>query len=79
MMVEAGSGGKADKKETDSKNKAYKVFKLNVIPNEELVQQLLVYADQVEVLEPLTLREKLRKRAEAIVKNNENHNENDKK
>lgn len=52
------------------KDTEYKVFEWNVIPNEPLMQLLLVYANECEVLEPLTLREKLRKRAEAIVQNN---------
>lgn len=48
----------------------YVVFQLDVVPNEELVQQLMVYADQCEVLEPLDLREKIRARAEAIGRKN---------
>ena len=50
--------------------KAYKVFELEIIPNEEFVQQLLVYADQVEVLEPKSLRENLRDRGEKIADRN---------
>ena len=53
-----------------SKVQGFKFFQLEVIPNEELVQQLLVYADQVEVLQPKSLREKLRQRAEQIVERN---------
>lgn len=45
----------------------YKVFEMEVIPNEEFMQALLVYADQVEVMGPSSLREKLVKRAEAIL------------
>ena len=48
----------------------YKVFQIEVIPNEELVQALLVYADQVEVLNCPWLRNELRKRAEKILDNN---------
>jgi predicted DNA-binding transcriptional regulator YafY len=48
----------------------YKIFKLNVIPNEELLHVLLTYGDQTEVLKPSYLRETLRKRAEAIALRN---------
>ena len=48
----------------------YKIFKLNVIPNEELLHVLLTYGDQTEVLKPSYLCETLRKRAEAIVLRN---------
>ncbi len=47
----------------DGKNLNYKVFTLEVIPNEELVQQLMVYGDQLEVLEPDWVKTKLIKRA----------------
>lgn len=50
--------------------KEYKVFELEIIPNEEFVQQLLVYADQVEVLEPKSIRENLRDRGEKIADRN---------
>ena len=46
------------------------VFTLEVIPNEELVQQLLTYANRLEVLEPLSLRQELVKRAEGILLRN---------
>ncbi|MBR6844308.1 MAG: WYL domain-containing protein, partial [Bacteroidales bacterium] len=46
------------------------VFALEVIPNEELVQQLLTYANRLEVLEPLSLRQELVKRAEGILLRN---------
>lgn len=46
------------------------VFTLEVIPNEELVQQLLTYANRLEVLEPLSLRQELVKRAEEILLRN---------
>ena len=45
----------------------YKVFEMEVIPNEEFIQALLVYADQVEVMKPVTLRKKLVERAQAII------------
>ena len=48
----------------------YKVFQWNVIPNEPLLQALLVYANECEVLEPASLREKIAQRAEAILKYN---------
>lgn len=48
----------------------YKVFRLMVIPNEALIQALLVYGNECEVMEPSSLREKLVKRAEAILKYN---------
>ena len=50
--------------------KEWMVFELEVIPNEELVQQLLTYANRMEVLEPLSLREELVKRAEEILLRN---------
>lgn len=55
----------------DLQTQPYKLFRLNIIPNEELVQRLLVLADQVEVLKPNYLRETIRKRAEAIAKLND--------
>lgn len=48
----------------------YKVFKWRVIPNEPLIQALLVYANECEVLEPKELRDMIAKRAEAILKYN---------
>lgn len=47
--------------------KDFKVFKLEVIPNEELVQQLLVYADQLEIIEPEEVRLRIIDRAKAII------------
>ena len=47
----------------------YKVFQWAVIPNEELVQALLVYADQMEVIEGDWLKRKLRERAVKILEN----------
>ena len=46
------------------------LFELEVIPNEELVQQLLTYANRLEVLEPQSLRQELVKRAEEILQRN---------
>lgn len=48
----------------------YKVFEMTVIPNEPLIQALLVYANECEVLEPKSLREKIAQRAEAILRYN---------
>lgn len=50
--------------------KDWMLFTLEVIPNEELVQQLLTYANRLEVLEPQSLREELVKRAEEILQRN---------
>ena len=52
------------------KETGYKVFEWNVIPNEPLIQALLVYANECEIIEPKTLRNKIRKRAEDIALNN---------
>lgn len=49
----------------------FKVFEMELIPNEEFVQALLVYADQVEVMKPESLRKKLVERARAIVSKND--------
>ena len=49
----------------------FKVFEMELIPNEEFVQALLVYADQVEVMKPESLRQKIRERAQAIVSKND--------
>ena len=49
----------------------FKVFEMELIPNEEFVQALLVYADQVEVMKPVSLRKKLVERARAIVSKND--------
>ena len=50
--------------------KEWMVFELEVIPNEELVQQLLTYANRMEVLEPLSLREELYTRAQKTLELN---------
>lgn len=54
----------------EERGKDYKIFKLEVIPNEELVQQIMVYADQTEVLEPEWVRLRLIDRAKAILVKN---------
>ena len=56
----------------------YKEFELTVIPNEPLIQALLVYGNECQILEPESLRKDVVKRAQAILKYNkdENHNEN---
>ena len=46
------------------------VFEWNVIPNYELETQLLSYADQCEIIEPLSLRRALKDRAERIIERN---------
>ena len=48
----------------------YQVFEMKVIPNEPLIQALLVYGNECEVIEPRALREKVKRRAEAIVRYN---------
>ena len=47
----------------------FKIFEWRVRMNEELVQQLIVYADQIEVLQGDWVRDKLRERAEKIIEN----------
>lgn len=49
----------------------YKVFEWNVIPNEPLIQALLVYANECEVLKPQSLRKQIVQRAEAILRYND--------
>lgn len=50
--------------------KDYMEFSLNVIVNEELTQQLMTYAPRLEVLEPVSLREELVRRAQGIINRN---------
>jgi len=57
-------------KEGEKPKPGYKVFEMEVIPNEELVQQLMVYGDQLEVLEPEWVRLRLIDRAKAILVKN---------
>ena len=56
--------------EDGKKNRGYMMFQWDVIPNEELVQALIVYADQVEIVEPEWVRLKIIDRAKAILINN---------
>lgn len=49
-------------------DKPYMVFLWNVIPNEELVQALMVYADQMVIREPEWVRQKIVNRADKILK-----------
>ncbi len=57
----------------------YKVFKWEVIVNEPFIQAMLIYGNECEVLEPESLRKDVVKRAQAILKynNDENHNQNE--
>lgn len=48
----------------------YTVFSLDLIPNYEFETIMMAYADNCEILEPLSLREKLSERAKNIVKFN---------
>ena len=54
----------------------YKIFRMDLKVNEELVQQLLVYADQCEILEPESLRKKICERAQAILQATTNFTNN---
>ena len=49
----------------------YKIFKWRVMENEELVQQLMVYADQIEILKGDWVKQKLYERAKIIKDRNE--------
>lgn len=56
--------------EDGKKKQGYMVFQWDVIPNEELIQALIVYADQMEIREPEWVKLKLIDRAkEILVKN----------
>lgn len=46
------------------------VFQLDVIPNYELETQLMAYADQAEIVEPLVLRNAINNRAKRIIEHN---------
>lgn len=59
----------------DERGEDYKVLQLTVIPNEELVQALIVYGDQIEILEGEWIKKKLVERAKAILKRNHELNE----
>lgn len=54
----------------DGTPQEFKVFQWYVLENEELVQQLLVYADQIEVLQGDWVKAKLRERAQKILEMN---------
>jgi len=56
--------------EDGKKKHGYMMFQWDVIPNEELVQALMVYADQIEIVEPEDVRLKIIDRAKAILVNN---------
>ena len=58
------------KVEGEKPKPGYKIIQWEVIPNEELVQQLMVYADQLEVLEPEWVKLKIIDRAKAIIVKN---------
>lgn len=45
----------------------YIVFQLDVIPNYELETQLIAYADQAEIIEPIGIRVAVNKRAKRII------------
>lgn len=51
-------------------HKYYTVITLDLIPTYEFETIMMTYADKCEILEPLTLREKIKDRAKNIVKNN---------
>lgn len=53
------------------RNKEYVIFSLDLIPNYEFETIMMAYADNCEILEPRSLREKLSNRAKNIVKFNE--------
>ena len=56
--------------EDGKKKHGYMMFQWDVIPNEELVQALMVYGDQIEIVEPEDVRLKIIERAKAILINN---------
>jgi predicted DNA-binding transcriptional regulator YafY len=56
--------------ENGEKKHGYMVFQWDVIPNEELIQALMVYADQMEIREPEWVKLKLIDRAKAILGKN---------
>lgn len=57
------------KKEKD-KTDEYVIIELKLIPNYEFETLLLGFADDVEVLEPLSLREQIYKRAARVCEKN---------
>ena len=48
----------------------YIVFQLDVIPNYELETQLITYADQAEIIEPIGIRVAINERAKRIIEHN---------
>lgn len=52
------------------RGEGYIVFQLDVIPNYELETQLIAYADQAEIIEPIEIRQAIAKRAQQILKLN---------
>ena len=52
------------------RSEEYIVFQLDVIPNYELETQLISYADQMEIIEPIGIRRAINKRAQQIIKLN---------
>lgn len=48
----------------------YIMFQLDVIPNYELESQLITYADQAEIIEPIGIRVAMNERAKRIIKHN---------
>ena len=52
------------------RGKGYIVFQLDVIPNYELESQLISYADQTEIIEPIEIRQAICKRAQQIMEHN---------
>lgn len=50
------------------RHEGYTILSLDLIPNYEFETIMLTYADKCEILEPLDLREKIKERAENIVK-----------
>ncbi len=52
------------------RHEGYTIFSLDLIPNYEFESLMMTYADNCEIQEPASLREKLSDRAKNIVKNN---------
>ncbi len=52
------------------RGEGYIVFQLDVIPNYELESQLISYADQTEIIEPIEIRQAICKRAQQIMEHN---------
>lgn len=48
----------------------YIIFQLEIIPNYEFETQLLTFADQTEIIQPLSLRNKIRARALTVIELN---------